>query len=130
MNCKNGENFIDESVGSLLNQSYLNWELIFWDNASQDESLKKIKSYKDKRFRVFKSKKNISLGFARQKALNKCKGSFVSFLDVDDIWVKDILKIQIKLFQNNKKLGLAFSNELLFSKKSQRINYQKKNIPT
>ena len=60
MNCKNGENFIDESVGSLLNQSYLNWELIFWDNASQDESLKKIKSYKDKRFRVFKSKKNIS----------------------------------------------------------------------
>ena len=130
MNCKNGENFIDESVGSLLNQSYLNWELIFWDNASKDESLKKIKSYKDKRFRVFKSKKNISLGFARQKALNKCKGSFVSFLDVDDIWVKDKLKIQIKLFQNNKKLGLAFSNELLFSKKSQRINYQKKNIPT
>ena len=58
------------------------------------------------------------MGFARQKALNKCKGSFVSFLDVDDIWVKDKLKIQIKLFQNNKKLGLAFSNELLFSKKA------------
>ena len=49
---------------------------------------------------------------------------------IDDIRVKDKLKIQIKLFQNNKKLGLAFSNELLFSKKSQRINYQKKNIPT
>ena len=130
MNCKNGENFINDSVGSLLQQSYKNWELIFWDNFSNDKSVKKIKSYNDERIKVYRSKKTITLGHARQNALKKCKGSYVSFLDVDDLWIKNKLKLQIKLFNSNKKLGLVFCNELFFSKNSQKIGYKKKNLPT
>ena len=51
MNCYNGETFLHESIKSVLSQTYENWELIFWDNRSEDKSAEIFKSYKDKRFK-------------------------------------------------------------------------------
>ena len=85
MNCKNGKKFIKESVNSLLNQTYKNWELIFWDNASTDKSLEILKLFNDKRIFFFKNKKASTLGEARKKALKKAKGKFICILD--DIYV-------------------------------------------
>ena len=47
MNCYNGEDFLHESIESILSQTYKNWELIFWDNQSKDKSSEIFKSYKD-----------------------------------------------------------------------------------
>ena len=49
MNCFNGEKYLEEAIESVLNQTYQNWELIFWDNQSSDNSAKIFKTFKDKR---------------------------------------------------------------------------------
>ena len=53
MNCYNGEKYLQESLDSVINQTYKNWELIFWDNQSKDKSSEIFKSYKDKRLKYF-----------------------------------------------------------------------------
>ena len=50
MNCYNGETYLEESINSVLSQTYKNWELIFWDNRSKDKSAQIFKKHEDKRF--------------------------------------------------------------------------------
>ena len=88
MSCYNGEKFINSSVNSLLRQSYKNWELIFWDNCSTDNSPEIIKSYKDERIKYFKSKSHTEIGAAKSNALKLAKGTYLAFLDVDDLGLK------------------------------------------
>ena len=71
MNCHNGAKFISQSVESVLKQNYKNWELIFFDNASTDESLSIVESFNDVRIKIFKSKKFLNLYDARNQALKK-----------------------------------------------------------
>ena len=79
MNCYNGETYLHESIKSVLSQTYKNWELIFWDNRSEDKSAEIFKSYKDKRFRYFYSNEHTSLYKARNLAIEKCRGDFIAF---------------------------------------------------
>ena len=56
MNCHNGEKYLDQSIRSVLNQSYENWELIFFNNSSKDKSKNIINNYlQDKRIKYFSS---------------------------------------------------------------------------
>ena len=71
MNCYNGERYLRESLSSVLNQTYKNWELIFWDNKSQDESVKIFKAYDEKRFKLFHASKHTILYEARNLAIQK-----------------------------------------------------------
>ena len=70
MNCLNGEKYLRESIDSVYGQTYKNWEIIFWDNNSTDKSAEIANSY-DSRLRYFKGELTISLGAARNKALEK-----------------------------------------------------------
>ena len=58
VNCYNGEKYLDDSLKSIINQSYKNWEVIFWDNLSTDNSKSIFNKYKDKRFKYFLSDKH------------------------------------------------------------------------
>ena len=109
VNCYNGEKYLRESLTSIENQEYKNWELIFWDNKSNDNSRAILKSFKNKKFKYFYSKNHTSLYEARNLAIKKCKGEFISFLDVDDTWEKNKLKKQIQLFKD-KKVGVVYGN--------------------
>ena len=100
MNCYNGEKYLTESLNSLLKQTYQNWELIFWDNISSDNSKKIFEKYKDERFKYFLSDRHMVLYGARNLAIKKAKGEFLAFLDTDDIWLKNKLDLQVKLFLN------------------------------
>ena len=104
MNCHNGELYLKESLRSIFNQKYKNWELIFWDNYSSDNSRKIIKKFKDKRIRYFYSKKFNSLYKSRNLAIGKAKGKYISFLDVDDKWDKDKLSLQVKKLEMCKEI--------------------------
>ena len=86
MNCHNGEQFLEFSLRSIIEQTYQNWELIFWDNRSTDNSAKILKKFNDKRIRYFYAKKKTSLYEARNLAISKTKGEFIEFLDVEEIW--------------------------------------------
>ena len=88
VNCHNGQEYLYECLKSITKQTYENWELIFWDNHSSDLSSKILKSFKDKRIKYFKSNKFTSLCLARNLAIKKAGGKYITFLDTDDIWKK------------------------------------------
>ena len=95
MNCYNGEKYLREAIDSVYAQTYKNWEIIFWDNASTDTSAEITNTY-DSKLRYFKGEKTIALGAARNKALEKCSGEYISFLDVDDMWIEEKLELQVQ----------------------------------
>ena len=111
INCYNGEQFLDETLSSVLNQSYLNWELIFWDNQSTDKSAEILKNYNHPNIRYFLALEHTSLGKARSLAIEKAKGDWIAFLDCDDFWDKDKLRYQVNAIHAYKgEVGLVYSN--------------------
>lgn len=113
MNCFNGEKYLRETVDSAYAQTYQDWEIIFLDNASTDSSAAIARSYDD-RLRYFRSPETVSLGLARNLALEHCRGQFIAFLDCDDIWLSDKLTSQMPLFED-PEVGLVFSNCISFT---------------
>ncbi len=96
INCYNGAEYLKQAVESIIFQTYSNWELIFWDNQSTDNSKSIITSYKDNRIKYFYSECHTILGEARKLAIAKCNGDFITFLDCDDLWVRNKIEIQIE----------------------------------
>ena len=101
MNCHNGQKFLSDAIQSVINQSFKNWELIFWDNSSSDNSRSILKSFSDKRIKYFFSNKFCNLYEARNLAVKECKGKYITFLDTDDLWLKDKLDEQINFITKN-----------------------------
>ena len=130
MNCHNGEKFLEESLQSIFNQSYQNWELIFWDNVSLDSSSKIIKKYKDFRIKYYLSRKFEKLYKARNSALEKTKGNYVCFLDTDDTWDKNFIKDHINVILENN-CEVVYSKYLILNefKKKKYLN-EKSKIPS
>ena len=124
MNCKDGEKYLEESIESILNQTYKNWELIFVDNASNDNSKRIFFNFKDHRLKYFFLENEVNLGTARQVALKNCSGDFISFLDTDDIWFNEKLEKQIEFFKD-PRIGMVISNTIFFSLKKNKILYSK-----
>lgn len=110
MTCHNGELYLKKAIESIFRQTYDNWELIFYDNKSTDSSANIIQTFNDKRIKYFKSNELLNLGTIRQLAITKCRGSFISFLDVDDYWSKYKLEKQINIFKVNKNIDIVYSN--------------------
>ena len=127
MNCHNGEKFLRQSIQSVLHQSYKNWELIFWDNFSEDDSKKIIAKFSDKRIKYFKSTKFNRLYKSRNLAIQNAKGEFISFLDTDDLWQKDKLEKQMNFFSKNEDFEIVYSNYYIYdeSKKKKFIKFKK-----
>lgn len=97
------EKLIEETIKSVLNQTYTNWEMLLVDDCSPDNSAKIIEEYlkKDKRIKYFKLKENSGAAIARNKALEESKGRFIAYLDADDLWTKDKLEKQVKYMLKN-----------------------------
>ena len=110
MNCHNGAKYLSNSIESILRQNYVNWELIFFDNMSSDESLSIAKSFNDKRIKVFSSKNFLNLYDARNNALLHIKGNYVCFLDTDDLWEKEKIQKQVDYLNKNKNFSMVYSN--------------------
>ena len=104
MNCHNGEQFLREAIDSIYEQTYQNWEIIFWDNASTDNSAAIAQSY-DNRLRYYLSAGFTSLGMARELAVQKSNGEYVAFLDCDDFWHHSKLSMQMPLFFRHEDVG-------------------------
>jgi len=116
MNCYNGETFLHESIKSVLSQTYKNWELIFWDNRSEDKSAEIFKSYNDKRFKYYYAPQHTLLSEARNEAVKRSSGEFIAFLDTDDFWEKDKLELQLPLFKDSK-VGVVYGNLFIINEK-------------
>ena len=99
----NTANYIGESINSVINQSYKNWELIIVDDCSTDNTDEVIKDFlKDSRIKYLKNKENSGAAISRNKALRMAKGEWIAFLDSDDLWNHKKLEKQIKFMEQNK----------------------------
>jgi glycosyltransferase involved in cell wall biosynthesis len=101
----NGSKFIDEAVTSVVNQTFLDWELIIVDDNSKDDTPKIIKKWLslDKRIKFYKNKKNYGPAFSRNIAVKYSTGTWLSILDVDDYYDINKLESQVELITKVKK---------------------------
>lgn len=118
MNCYNSDKYLREAIDSVLEQTYQNWEIIFWDNQSTDRSAEIVKSYDDERIKYFYAHEHTLLGEARNLALSKVNGEYIAFLDCDDIWIKNKLILQVNLMKSNDKVGLCHCNYKMLNTKT------------
>ncbi len=102
----NTANFIAESIQSVINQTYENWELIIVDDCSTDNTDEIVESFKDKRIKYFHNEKNSGAALTRNKAMREAQGEWIAFLDSDDLWTPEKLDHQIKFMKDN---GYDFS---------------------
>ena len=115
----NSANFIAETIKSVQNQSYSNWEMILIDDGSIDNTEEIILSLieNDTRIQFYKLNQNSGPAVARNKGIEKATGTYMTFIDADDIWFPNFIEISIKTIQET---GIPFvfssykrSNEML-----------------
>jgi glycosyltransferase involved in cell wall biosynthesis len=109
MNGYNCEKYLKQAIDSVFSQSYKNWEIIFWDNASSDGTQSIAMSYGPK-LRYLRSETNTTLGAARNNAIKQAQGEFIAFLDTDDYWLPDKLALQVGILQKSRDIDFIYSD--------------------
>lgn len=98
----NTAKYIEESIKSVLAQTYTNWELIIVDDCSTDNTDEIVQPFlSDDRIKYFKNEKNSGAAVSRNKALREAKGKWIAFLDSDDLWLPEKLERQISFMTAN-----------------------------
>mgnify|MGYP000433415759 CR=1 FL=1 len=128
----NGGKYIGSSINSVINQTYRNWELIIVDDCSTDNSAPIIENYSqnDNRIKSIILENNSGTpGVPRNKGLERAKGEFIAFLDSDDIWHPQKLKIQVN-FLLKHVADFCFTQVLPFKNDSEyKLRFIKKINP-
>ena len=113
----NASRFLEETINSIQEQTYSNWEAIFIDDCSSDNSYNLIKKYQkeDKRIKLIKNKTNSGAAVSRNNGIDHAEGDYLCFLDADDKWHPEKLEKQINFMQElNCEFsftGYQFANE-------------------
>ena len=103
----NTGSFIEESIKSVIDQTYQDWELLIVDDCSTDHSDEIVEPYlSDQRIKYLKNEKNSGAAVSRNRALREAKGKWIAFLDSDDLWMDEKLKKQVSFMERH---GYHFS---------------------
>lgn len=117
----NTDRFIAESIQSVINQTYANWELIIVDDCSADDTDAVVASFSDARIRYFKNAKNSGAAVTRNRAMREAKGEWIAFLDSDDLWAPEKLEKQIS-FMNKHGYVFSYHDYVKIDEESQPLN--------
>lgn len=112
----NSEKYIKESINSILNQEYKNFELIIVDDGSIDSSIEIVKEYNDSRIKLYENIENKGLPYTRNKLLSLATGEYIALLDSDDIALKNRIKAQVEFLEENKNIDIVGSSAIIFGK--------------
>ncbi|MFB2882319.1 glycosyltransferase [Floridanema aerugineum] len=104
----NGEKTIQQTIESVINQTFTDFEIIIINDGSKDSTLDIISTIQDPRIKVF-SYANAGLSASRNRGLSLASGEFISFLDADDCWTPDKLQAQLEALQANPEAAVAYS---------------------
>ena len=125
----NRANCIRETITSVLNQTYQNFEIIIIDDGSIDNTKEIIQAFLDERIKYIFQEHNGLPASARNKGLKLAKGEYIAFLDSDDLWFPQKLKIQINFLKENPSILLVATNGLIFPlKPNMKVLFLKNNI--
>ena len=98
----NKEFFLEETINSVINQSYTNWKLLIIDNCSTDNSKKIIQKFtKNEKINIIYLKRNKGVSFTRNLGIRLSSSKYISFLDSDDLWTANKLEDQISFMEKN-----------------------------
>ncbi|SHG75097.1 teichuronic acid biosynthesis glycosyltransferase TuaG [Marinomonas polaris DSM 16579] len=119
----NSESFVLDSIQSVIDQTYTNWELIIVDDCSIDNTYALVESkfLEDERIKLYKNDINSGAGITRNKGLRNTSGDFIAFLDSDDIWASNKLSIQMEILIR-ENLDIIHTNYLFIDECGKRIN--------
>ncbi len=113
----NMQSSVKESVMSILNQTYQNFELLIVDDGSTDETWNVLEEIKNNKIKLFRFENNKGRPFARNFLLNKAQGQYIAWLDADDFAFSSRLEKQINFLKNKKFVSCVSSNALMFNYK-------------
>lgn len=123
----NAESYVAEAIGSVMAQTYQNWELIVVDDCSTDGSLAVVEGISDARIRVLRQDRNGGAAKARNRAVEESSGDVLSYLDSDDAWMPEKLDCQLAFM---RKVGapLCFTSYETVREDGSHYNYV--HVPT
>lgn len=127
--CYNAEKFLVQSIKSVLNQSFQNWELILVDDGSTDNSLLIARAFKDERIRIISDGTNKGISYRLNQIINEAKGEYFCRMDADDIMFPDRLAIQIKYLQENPNTDVVGSFAVVIDDDNNILGLRKTSIP-
>ncbi|MGL5077637.1 MAG: glycosyltransferase family 2 protein, partial [Waterburya sp.] len=104
----NVEDYIAQTINSVLNQTYPHFELLIIDDASPDRSLEICQQFRDPRIKII-SQKNRGLAGARNTGIRHAQGDYLAFLDSDDLWLPEKLAQHIQHLESAPQVGVSFS---------------------
>lgn len=107
--CYNSSKFLQQTIDSVLNQTFTDWEWLITDDKSTDNSVEIIRKVNDERIKLTVAEKNGGAGHARNLSLEKATGRFITFLDADDFWEPNFLEEMVS-FMKKENAELAYSN--------------------
>lgn len=114
--CYNAEKYIAETIESVLKQTYRNWEMIIVDDCSTDKSAEIVKSYmeRDPRIKYFRTERpSGSPSLPRNIGIDNASGKYIAFLDADDVWLPEKLKLEVDFSEkNNYHLVYSFYEKM------------------
>ena len=116
----NKEFFLQETIDSVLNQSYNNWKLVIIDNCSTDNSKTVIEKFREnKKINIIHLKKNMGASFSRNLGIRLSNSKYISFLDADDLWTPNKLNDQIN-FMEEKDYNFTYTDYTPFFEKKKK----------
>lgn len=101
--CYNSGKYISETIHSVLNQSFTDWEWFIVDDCSKDNSVEIINEFTDNRIHLIALKENVGACHARNIAIEKATGRYITFIDSDDVWLSHFLETAINFLKNNNE---------------------------
>ncbi len=115
--CYNCNSFIEETLNSVVNQSYENFEIIAIDDCSTDNTLDKLESFakREVRLKVYKNDENIGVAYTRNRGVELASGEYVAFLDADDVWEVNKLKKQVDKIIEDNSIDLCYTAYSLYN---------------
>ncbi len=110
----NQEAYIEETLQSILAQTFTDYEVIVVDDGSSDETGKVVSNVRDRRLHYVYQANSGRPACSRNRGVSLAKGEYIAFLDGDDLWMPDKLEKQLQMFQAHPEYGLVFSNAISF----------------
>ena len=123
INVRNGAATLPEAIDSVRGQTFGDWELIVWDDCSTDGSAGVLNRYSDKRIRYFRADELVSLGHARQLAIEMSLGDWIAFLDQDDVWLPHKLERQMHVARERRDVALIYGRTVRFYRSGTERDY-------
>lgn len=117
----NGEKFLDETIKSIINQTFKDFEFIIVNDSSTDNSLKIIKSYKDKRIRLIINKKNVGFENSLNVGLKAAKGKYIASCNQDDVSHPKRIEIEFNYLENHPEIFLIGTSAVFIDENGKEI---------